>query len=103
MQAGVIQLHLPLDADGLHQPEIRRRVDQVLQQCCLADASLAMQDERLAPVAADVADQLSQENTLALPASQARHHASLTGARLPVSLATHAGGLAPTGSESAIP
>jgi hypothetical protein len=72
MQAGVGQLHLRLRPYRPHDLEVRRRVDQVLQQRRLADPGLATQNQRPTLAAADVSDQAVQQGALSGPPEQAR-------------------------------
>ena len=53
MEAGEGQLHLRLDARRVRDPQVRRGLDEVLQQRRLADPGLAPQHERTALAAAD--------------------------------------------------
>jgi hypothetical protein len=48
MQGRVGELHLRLHAHGSDNPQPRRRLDQVLQQCGLPDARLAEQQQHAA-------------------------------------------------------
>ena len=72
MQAREGQLHLGLHPHRPHDGQIRRRLDQVLQQRRLPDPGLALQHQRPALALADRRDQPVQQRALAGPAFQAR-------------------------------
>ena len=72
MQARVGQLHLGLHPHRPDDGEIRRRLDQVLQQRRLPDPSLAPQNQRAALALPDRPDEPVQQGALASPALQAR-------------------------------
>ena len=72
VQTRVGQLHLGLHPHRADDGEIRRRVDQVLQQRRLPDPGLAPQNQRAALALPDRPDQPVQQGALASPALQAR-------------------------------
>ena len=75
MQAREGQLHLGLDPHRPRDGQVRRRLDQVLQQRRLPDPGLAPQDQRPALAPADVVDQAVQQGALVGPPEQAHRAA----------------------------
>ena len=58
MEARVRQLHLGFHPDRPNDGQMRRRGDQVLEQCRLSDAGLAPHDQRPAFATADSRDEI---------------------------------------------
>ena len=72
MQARERKLHLRLDARRAHDAAPRRALRQVLQQCRLAEAGFASQDQYAAVARLDADEQPVQRLALAAPATQRR-------------------------------
>ena len=70
MQAGERKLHLGLDPRGTRDSTFRPARGEVLEQCGLADARLATQDEDSAMAREDVVDHLIESLALAPPTPQ---------------------------------
>jgi len=66
----VVKLHLPLDACGAYHSKILTRLDRVLEQCGLADAGLAVQNQHgMATVPRGIQQPL-EHRALASPSNQ---------------------------------
>jgi len=72
MQRGEGHLHLRLDPHGAHDPQVRRRVNRVLEQRRLANSWLAAHDQRPTASAPCGLKQLIEHRALVSPTAQ--HH-----------------------------
>jgi len=75
MQTGKRQLQLGLDSDCPEDRDVRRRVDEMLEQCRLADTRLAADDQRAAIAPTNSLEKPRQESALRRPPAQARRPA----------------------------
>jgi hypothetical protein len=72
MQSRERQLHLGLHTPGSDHPEVRRRLDRVVQQSCLPHPGVATDDHDAAATLAYARKQLVEPRALAAPPSQPR-------------------------------
>jgi hypothetical protein len=66
------QLHLGLHAPGSDHPQVRRRLDRVVQQCRFPHPGIATDDDHAAAVLTHAGKQLGEHRQLFAPPSQPR-------------------------------